>query len=187
MRRSDRDNAERGGGVAEALSAVLSLWDSALERCALFWLSLLDPRVNEPDKRSVSRTPPSAMHNLEAWNASDGEHSAGRGVVIPPAFRRDTHTAVAEEDVVSEASFLSQLEQRTQQVKITLANLEAEKTRIEELIGRLQPLVPHYDALLAAEQSIRDANISLETAAPPAPQAEAWSDQQEPQGTSWNG
>ena len=53
--------------------------------------------------------------------------------------------------MVSEASFLSQLEQRTQQVKITLANLEAEKIRIEELIGRLQPLVPHYDALLAAE------------------------------------
>jgi hypothetical protein len=31
---------------------------------------------------------------------------------------------------------LSQLEQRTQQVKIMLANLEAEKVRIEDLISR---------------------------------------------------
>lgn len=62
---------------------------------------------------------------------------------------------------MSESSFLSQLEQRTQQVKITLANLEAEKTRIENLIGQLQPLVPQYDALIAAEKTISDAQIEL--------------------------
>ena len=59
-------------------------------------------------------------------------------------------------------SFLTQLEQRTQQVKITLANLEAEKTRIEGLIAQLQPLVPHYDALVDAERAISGANIQLE-------------------------
>jgi hypothetical protein len=62
---------------------------------------------------------------------------------------------------MSDSSFLSQLEQRTQQVKITLANLEAEKTRIENLIGQLQPLVPQYDALIAAEMAISDAQIEL--------------------------
>jgi DNA repair exonuclease SbcCD ATPase subunit len=68
----------------------------------------------------------------------------------------------AQEDRrMSESSFLSQLEQRTQQVKITLANLEAEKTRIENLIGQLQPLVPQYDALIAAEKTISDAQIEL--------------------------
>ena len=65
------------------------------------------------------------------------------------------------EDDVSE-EFLSQLEQRTQQVKITLANLEAEKVRIEGMIAQLQPIVPHYDALLQAERQISEANIALE-------------------------
>lgn len=59
-------------------------------------------------------------------------------------------------------SFLSQLEQRTQQVKITLANLEAERVRIENLITQLQPLVPQYDALITAERILEEANISLE-------------------------
>lgn len=58
-------------------------------------------------------------------------------------------------------SFLSQLEQRTEQVKITLANLEAERARIENMIGQLQPIVPHYDALLAAERALRDSNLEL--------------------------
>jgi hypothetical protein len=65
-----------------------------------------------------------------------------------------------EDDVSDE--FLSQLEQRTQQVKITLANLEAEKVRIEGMIAQLQPIVPHYDALVAAERQIAEAQISLE-------------------------
>lgn len=183
MRRGDRDRTGRGGGQAEPLSLLLSLWDSMLDRCAIFWLSVLDPSVHEPEERSPSRPPPAGVHN----HGMSAAQNVG-GVTIPQAFRRDTAALSPEEGVVSEASFLSQLEQRTQQVKITLANLEAERVRIEALIARLQPLVPHYDALLAAEQSIRDANISLETAAPPAPQAEAWSDQQEePQGASWNG
>ena len=61
-------------------------------------------------------------------------------------------------------TFLQQLEQRTEQVKITLANLEAERVRIEGMIAQLQPLVPHYDALLAAERAIADAHIDLGTA-----------------------
>jgi hypothetical protein len=87
-------------------------------------------------------------------------------------------------------SFLSQLEQRTQQVKITLANLEAERTRIDAVIGQLQPLVPHYDALLDAERALANANIELEHAEPApateAPAAEApassWEQQHKP---SW--
>ena len=63
---------------------------------------------------------------------------------------------------MEETSFVAQLEQRTQQVKITLANLEAEKTRIEGLISQLSPLVPQYDSLLAAERSIAQANIPIE-------------------------
>ncbi len=67
-------------------------------------------------------------------------------------------------------SFLQQLEQRTEQVKITLANLEAERVRIEGQIARLQPIVPHYDALLAAERSLADADITLHTATLAAPE-----------------
>ena len=63
-------------------------------------------------------------------------------------------------------SFLTQLEQRTQQVKITLANLEAEKVRIEGLIARLNPILPHYDALIAAERTLVDAQLPLDEAAP---------------------
>ncbi len=70
---------------------------------------------------------------------------------------------------MSDASFLSQLEQRTQRVKITLANLEAERVRIEGLIARLQPLVPHYDALIAAERQIDEASIELDELSGEAP------------------
>jgi hypothetical protein len=70
---------------------------------------------------------------------------------------------------MTDSSFLSQLEQRTQQVKITLANLEAERVRIENQISALQPLVPHYDALLKAERQLLDSNVQLEDA----PHAEA--------------
>ena len=85
---------------------------------------------------------------------------------------------------MSDSSFLTQLEQRTQQVKITLANLEAEKTRIEEQIVQLQPLVPHYDALLEAERSISEAQIPLE-AAPPAAQQNPWEQHHEDQPSRW--
>src|SRR5262249_24033400 len=72
-----------------------------------------------------------------------------------------------EDDDVAD-SFLAQLEQRTQQVKITLANLEAEKVRIENQIAQLQPVVPHYDALLAAESELSEAQLALDL-----PRAEA--------------
>ena len=65
---------------------------------------------------------------------------------------------------MADSSFLSQLEQRTQQVKITLANLEAEKTRLEGLIQQLQPLIGHYDALLDAERRIAEAGVPLQPA-----------------------
>ncbi len=63
---------------------------------------------------------------------------------------------------MNESTFLQQLEQRTEQVKITLANLEAERTRIEGAIAQLQPIVPHYDALIAAERAIEQAQIRLD-------------------------
>ena len=73
---------------------------------------------------------------------------------------------------MADSSFLSQLEQRTEQVKVTLANLEAERARIENMISQLQPVVPHYDALLAAERALRDANLQLHELGP-APVEEA--------------
>jgi len=141
-----------GGERADLASLLFGLW----KRCAVFWLELLSPSLNEEDERSVSRKGEAVSHTggaREERAASIGRQRFG-----------------GEERVVSDESFLAQLEQRTQQVKITLANLEAEKVRIEGLIARLQPLVPHYDALLAAEQSIREANVSLEPATVPAPE-----------------
>jgi hypothetical protein len=82
---------------------------------------------------------------------------------------------------MTDSPFLTQLEQRTQQVKITLANLEAERTRIENLIGQLQPLVPQYDALISAERLIGEQNIelhamesALQGAEPQPPQHNGW-------------
>ena len=78
---------------------------------------------------------------------------------------------------MNEPTFLAQLEQRTEQVKITLANLEAERIRIEGLIAQLQPIVPHYDALLAAERAIAEAQIQLDT---PSAAAEAAAPEETP-------
>jgi hypothetical protein len=61
-------------------------------------------------------------------------------------------------------SFLTQLEQRTEQVKITLANLEAQRARIEQQIAQLQPVIPHYDALLSAERALKEANVEIDEA-----------------------
>lgn len=150
-----REGGGRGGGErADVASLLFGLW----ERCALFWLSLLSRSFSEEDERTVSRKGDAVSHT--------GGVREGRAASI------GRHGFEGEERVVSDESFLSQLEQRTQQVKITLANLEAEKVRIEGLIARLQPLVPHYDALLAAEQSIREANVSLEPTTAPAPASE---------------
>jgi hypothetical protein len=106
-------------------------------------------------------------------------------MAIPDEFRRQGDRMVD--------TFLKQLEQRTQQVKITLANLEAEKVRIEDLISRLQPLVPHYDALIAAERTLVDAQLPLDEAAPgPHESAETaaaaqggWQTPSEQSGSSW--
>jgi len=81
--------------------------------------------------------------------------------------------------LVNDTSFLPLLEQRTQQVKITLANLESEKARIETQIAALQPLIPHYDALIEAERALALANVTLEDAPPagaaePVPAQYAW-------------
>jgi hypothetical protein len=72
-------------------------------------------------------------------------------------------------------SFLTQLEQRTEQVKITLANLEAQRARIEQQIAQLQPVIPHYDALLNAERALKEANVEIDEAnqASPAPESPA--------------
>lgn len=141
-----------GWSLVQWISAFLSeMWSWLL-------LNFLFPRVHDPadeadaEVNSVSKEGDPADHPLER---------------LPAARHLERHTAegseqVAEADVSDE--FLSQLEQRTQQVKITLANLEADKVRIEAQIAHLQPIVPHYDALLAAERQLAEAAISLEPA-----------------------
>jgi hypothetical protein len=79
------------------------------------------------------------------------------------------HRSPAGGPDLADSTFLAQLEQRTQQVKITLANLEAERARIEQLIAQLQPIIPHYDTLLAAERALVEANVTLEGDAPSPP------------------
>ena len=88
---------------------------------------------------------------------------------VPPFMRHlgshpvhEIEGAEAGSEANMGGEFLSQLEQRTQQVKITLANLEGEKVRIEGLIAQLQPIIPHYDALITAERRLSEANIGLE-------------------------
>lgn len=107
-----------------------------------------------------------------------------------------TGKGLGKEDVDVADSFLAQLEQRTQQVKITLANLEAQKVRIEGMIAQLQPIVPHYDALLAAERQLSETQIALDQpeSSEPQPQVseqpagqprpQAW-EQNQPQEQSW--
>jgi hypothetical protein len=167
-------------------------WIAGLVRELWSWmlLNFLLPRVNPvPDRRrdpvvnSVSNADDSADHALEP---------------SPEARILDEHAEEgseqgAEADVSDE--FLSQLEQRTQQVKITLANLEAEKVRIEAQIAQLQPIVPHYDALVAAERQLADAAITLEAAQPEEPdatgEASGWSSDapggNEQQNSGWSG
>lgn len=136
-------------------------WIAGLLRELWSWVlfNLLVPRVNHvPEDRdgggvkSVSKVEDLADHPLER----------------SPAARHLEKHAAEGSDQGAEAyvsdEFLSQLEQRTQQVKITLANLEAEKVRIEAQIAQLQPVVPHYDALLAAERQLAEAAIPLEPA-----------------------
>jgi len=124
---------------------------------------------------------------LDASPGRDLKQAQPGGIVSAVIFLTDASDS--KEEFVSESSFLSQLEQRTQQVKITLANLEAEKVRIEGMIAQLQPLVPHYDALLAAERSISEAHIALDTAeAPPEapqPQQNPWDQPEDQPRPNW--
>lgn len=66
--------------------------------------------------------------------------------------------------------------------------------RIEAVIGQLQPLVPHYDALLAAEHALANASIELEQPHTPAAEApgQSWEEQHKPaweqggESSGWN-
>jgi hypothetical protein len=162
----------------------LLLWFRDLLIDAWSWLLLVvfEPAVNQPDEEGLPSHTQSSQH--ESLTNRTLMEAREQGIVVPAAVPRDAR-AIPKEGLVSDGSFLTQLEQRTQQVKITVANLEAEKARIEALIGRLQPLIPHYDALLAAEHAIQESNIHLETAAPP--QEQPWNESHEQQHGDWNG
>lgn len=163
----------------------LLIWlrDLLADAWSWFWLIVLEPNVNEPDEAALSPHTQSSQH--KSLTARTLMETREPGIVVPAAFARDARVPIPKEGLVSDGSFLSQLEQRTQQVKITVANLEAEKARIEALIDRLQPLIPHYDALLAAEHAIQESNIQLETAAPA--QQHAWDTGHQEQQSGWNG
>jgi hypothetical protein len=121
-----------------------------------FWFTFVGPSVNEPLQDTRPPREP-ASPNLVAQSDNElGTNIEPSGDVA--AASSNGGGSRWKEQQMSE-TFLAQLEQRTQQVKITLANLEAERTRIEGLIAQLQPLVPHYEALLTAERIPRDADI----------------------------
>jgi hypothetical protein len=164
------------------VSLLLLLRDLLADAWSWFWLMVLEPHVNEPDEAALPAHTQSSQH--ESLTTPTLMETREQVIVVPAAISRDA--ALPKEGLVSDGSFLSQLEQRTQQVKITVANLEAEKARIEALIDRLQPLIPHYDALLAAEHAIQDSNIHLETAAP-AHQEHPWDASHQEQHSGWNG
>lgn len=170
------------------MSFLQAVWEFLADVFSLFWLSVLGPKVNDPEEPALDqRAPETAPSQHETLTARGLIEQREAFIVVASAPPQpDRRPAIPKEGLVSDGSFLSQLEQRTQQVKITLANLEAEKARIEALIDRLQPLVPHYDALLAAERSIEEAHISLETAAPATSPEDSWSGGQQEQ-HGWNG
>ncbi|MBI5288967.1 MAG: hypothetical protein HY873_08335 [Chloroflexi bacterium] len=147
-----------GWSLTGAILSLLSdFWSFLLFSCLMPSRNNIDEDAAQKGHGDVNSLPEPADpadHPLE--QAPRRRHLENRSVEGDERGRED--------DVSDE--FLSQLEQRTQQVKITLANLEADKVRIEGLIAQLQPLVPHYDALLAAERQINEANISLESAHP---------------------
>jgi hypothetical protein len=152
--------------IAALLALIRDMW-------AMFFFWVLGPPVNEtPGYRADSNGADLEVSvNSSTKVCSTGavtleSHATARHGVAPIVMAR----AGQEDDDVSD-SFLTQLEQRTQQVKITLANLEAEKVRIEGLIAQLQPFVPHYDALLAAERTLSEAAVSLDAAQPAATSA----------------
>ncbi len=154
---AERQDSGGGWSVSRALaSLVAELWSFVL-------YSLFAPRTNTTEH---DRPP----HNEGVTSLSKRERAADDPLESSPPERHLERRIIegsetGREDNVSD-EFLSQLEQRTQQVKITLANLEAEKIRIEGLIAQLQPIVPHYDALVAAERQISESRIPLESTHP---------------------
>jgi len=159
------------------MSLVWTLLSAVFNVASMLWVALLRQFV----------PPPPRNDRVTDGDRLDGPPDRHLNGAAPSVIVDHAHVPrVIEpmEDVVADSSFLSQLEQRTQQVKITLANLEAEKVRIEGLIARLQPLVPHYDALVDAERSISDAQIALEWAPPPAPEHSEEPPQQD-EGPRW--
>jgi hypothetical protein len=163
------------------MAFLFSLVSFVLDAVSLLWVSLVRQLAPPPPRRTPGepRPPPAKLDAIPDRHLSN---DAERGMVsLEPAPPSNMDP---REDFVSDSSFLSQLEQRTQQVKITLANLEAEKIRIEGLITQLQPLVPHYDALLEAERSISEAQIPLEAAAPPV-QQNPWEQHREESAPRW--
>ncbi|HLB23917.1 MAG TPA: hypothetical protein VJP07_07465 [Dehalococcoidia bacterium] len=167
------------------LSLISEFWSFLL-------FSWLTPRTNHVDERGAQDQERDVNSVAKAEDRADHP-------LVPTGAERHLEIRSVEgmvtgrEDQVSD-EFLSQLEQRTQQVKITLANLEAEKVRIEGLIAQLQPLVPHYDALVTAERQINEANISLEPsqAAPqdtPPAESSGWASDApgDQQGSGWSG
>jgi len=158
--------------LVEAILELLRAW------WMLWWSAIFGVSPRERDqtehegepprglKSALQQAPgPESQRELDTAATQSLEHSdVGRDLGQPQMQRGRDGDADEEEDVSD--SFLQQLEQRTQQVKITLANLEAERTRIEGLIARLQPLVPQYDALLEAERRLSEAQVYLEPALP---------------------
>ena len=140
-------------------SLVRAIQDFIAELWSLVLFSWLMPRRNHvPTDEEHHDTGVKSVAKIDDRADHDLERSAPERMIEK---RTAEGSETGREDDVSD-EFLSQLEQRTQQVKITLANLEAEKVRIEGLIAQLQPIVPHYDALVAAERQIAEAQISLE-------------------------
>lgn len=148
-----RKRGEGDWSVSQAVAAALA------ETLSYFVFSTLLPRTNltehdrpedNPKATSLWNNSPAAEHPVYPLRAA-----------LDPEGPTLTEREQSREDMMA-ADFLAQLEQRTQQVKITLANLEAEKIRIEQMVAQLQPIVPHYDALLAAERELSEAQIVLE-------------------------
>lgn len=172
-----------GSHLVRAIAALLAdLW-------SMVFFTLFAPRANDHQQQADR-----AQRGEEAREGDRGVTTRSeRGQIADDVLetlgakphlggRTREGGAQGSEDDVSD--FLKQLEQRTEQVKITLANLEAEKIRIESQINALQPLVPQYDALIEAERSLSQASISFEPVNDGAPPPHLAAEPQESSGWS---
>jgi hypothetical protein len=173
------------------LSFIAAIVGLLHELLSFFWLVLVEPRVNSVDRdQPVPPRPPVAAESPRVSARADSSVSreflwGARVEAPPPVADTPNGNGKGKAEVYMSDSFLAQLEQRTEQVKITLANLEAEKVRIEAQIAQLQPVVPHYDALLVAERALQEANVTIE-ASHPAPQpAPGWNNEPQQPANSW--